>query len=228
MTKALLVLCLTSLPALAFTPDERACQAGRGRAVYDMIAAEGTCLRRCHADAGADCAPPDGAGVARCLAKARAHARRTLFAAPCRRDCPACYGGCGADVASGEVEYSSGLVTTFSSLVYCAPDPAPAEARCTRSVARAAAGFARRYGRCFVRCHAGGCDGAGPGDVRAMACASRLETRAAAVIDDGCGRAPACHGGASGAAWIAVVRAAVDHGRPVIFCGSPSGAFAEG
>jgi hypothetical protein len=61
-----------------------------------------------------------------------------------------------------------------------------------------------------------------------MACAARLETRAAAVIDDGCETAPPCHGGVSGAAWIAVVRAAVDHGRPVIFCGSPSGAFAEG
>lgn len=227
MTKTLMLLVLASVPAWGLTADERACQAGRGRAVYDMIFAEGACLRRCHARDGADCTAPDGAGVARCLGKARAHARRTLFGAPCRRDCPECYGGCGDDVASGEVAYSSGLVTTFASIVYCATAPSPAEARCTKSVARAAAAFARGYGRCFVREHAHGGDGAGPGDARTTACTTRLATRAASAIDDACATPPACHGGLSGAGWIDVVRGAVDHGRPVIFCGSPSSAFVE-
>src|SRR5262245_13626804 len=97
------------------TGPERACQVGRGRAVYAMIAAEAACIRRCHARDAAGCTPPDGAGVARCLAKAKSHARRTLFTAPCRRDCPECWGGCGDDVATGEVDYSSGLVESFAS-----------------------------------------------------------------------------------------------------------------
>jgi hypothetical protein len=228
MTKWLLVLALgTPMAAHALTADERACQAGRGRAVYDMIAAEGGCIRRCRGHAAADCMPPDGAGVARCLARARTRALRTVLGAACRRDCPACYGGCGPEVASGEVDYSSGLVTTFASIVYCAPAPTPAESRCTQRVARAAGGFAHHYGRCFVRCHGGGCDGAGPGDARAMACAARAASRAASLIDAGCATPPACHGGLSGAAWVDLVRAAVDHGRPVIFCGSPSGAFVD-
>src|SRR5262245_59995247 len=120
MTRSLILLCLASVPALALTADERACQVGRGRTVYDMIAAEGACIRRCHGRTAGDCAPPDGAGVARCLARARTRALRTVLGAACRRDCPACYDGCGPDVASGEVAYSSGLVTGFASVVYCA------------------------------------------------------------------------------------------------------------
>src|SRR5215831_17503980 len=136
MTKWLLVLALgTPIAAHALTADERACQAGRGRAVYHMIAAEGGCIRRCRRHAAADCAPPDGAGVARCLAKARTRALRTVLGAACRRDCPACYDGCGPDVASGEVAYSSGLVTGFASVVYCAPAPTPSEARYAQRVA---------------------------------------------------------------------------------------------
>src|SRR5262249_62201901 len=91
-------------------------EVARAGTVYDMIAAEGACIRRCHGGTAADCAPPDGAGVARCLAKARTRALRTVLGAACRRDCPACYDGCGPDVASGEVAYSSGLVTGFASV----------------------------------------------------------------------------------------------------------------
>jgi hypothetical protein len=60
-----------------------------------------------------------------------------------------------------------------------------------------------------------------------MACAARAASHAASLIDAGCATPPACHGGLSGAAWVDLVRAAVDHGRPVIFCGSPSGAFVD-
>src|SRR4029079_6268937 len=130
--------------------------------------------------------------------------------------------------ASGEVEYSSGLVATFASVVYCATDPTPPEARCTQRVARAAPWFARQHGRCCVRCHAGGCDGAGAGDAQTARCTDRASRRAAAAIDAACpqrGTAPACHGGRSGTTWIDLVRSAVDNGRPVIYCGSPSGAF---
>lgn len=228
-TKWLLVVCLGSTvvaarPAVADrAPNERACQVGRGRAVYDMIAAEGSCIRRCRDRAGADCRLPDGADVARCLAAAKARALREVFGRPCRRACPACYGGCGPDVASGEVEYSTGLVTTFASVVYCAATRVATEARCTDRVARAAGWFARQYGRCFTRCHAAGCDGAGPGDARTRACADRAAGRAIAAIAARCvpargGTPPPCHAGLTGAEWIGLVRGAVDQGRPVIFC----------
>src|SRR5262249_46237246 len=131
MTKWLLVLALgTPMAAHALTADERACQAGRGRAVYDMIAAEGGCIRRCPGRGGAECVPPDGAGGRRCLGGGGTRALRPVLGAACRRDCPACYGGCGPEVASGEVDYSSGLVTPFASIVYCARAPTPAESRC--------------------------------------------------------------------------------------------------
>ena len=206
--------------AVAVSPDERACQVGRGRTVYDLIAAEAACVLRCRSAMAADCHFPDGAGVASCIAHGKRHALRALFGAACRRSCPACYGGCGRDVASGEVEYSSGLVAGFGALVYCAAAPRPAEMRCENRLARAAAWFARAHGRCFVRCHAAGCDGAGLGDVRAMACAARAAARATAAIDARCApsAAPTCHAGRQGSDWITLVRAAVDHGRPVIFC----------
>jgi len=228
-TTWLLALCLagtvvTAHPALAdLAPDERACQVGRGRAVYDMIAAQGSCIRRCRNRTGADCRLPDGADVARCLATAKARALRDVFGRPCRRACLDCYGGCGADVASGEVEYSSGLVTTFAAVVYCATAPIASESRCTDRVARAAAWFARHYGLCFTRCHATGCDGGGPGNARAQTCASRAARRVTTAIDARCapahgGTPPPCHGGLTGADWIGLVRGAVDNGRPVIFC----------
>lgn len=224
------VLSTAATTEATITPDERACQAGRGRAVYDMIAAEAACIRRCRVRQGADCRLDADTAASRCVARAKARTQRTLLGAACRRDCPACYVGCGPDVASGEVEYSSGLVATFASVVYCATDPAPPEARCTQRVARAAAWFARQHGRCFVRCHAGGCDGAGVGDARTARCTDRASRRAAAAIDAGCthrGTPPACYGSATGATWVDLVRSAVDNGRAVIYCGSPSGAFVE-
>src|SRR5262249_60571650 len=94
MTKWLLVLALgTPMAAHALTADERACQAGRGRAVYDMIAAEGGCIRRCRGHAAADCMPPDGAGVARRLTRARTRALRTVLGAARRGGRPSGHRG---------------------------------------------------------------------------------------------------------------------------------------
>jgi hypothetical protein len=225
-----MLVAISATARATITPDERACQAGRGRAVYDMIAAEAACVRRCRGRADADCRLDADTAAARCVARAKARTQRTLLGAACRRDCPECYGGCGPDVAAGEVGYSSGLVATFASVVYCVTDPTPAEARCTQRVARAAAWFARQHGRCFVRCHAAGCDGAGVGDARTARCTGRAWRRAAAAIDAGCtdrGTPPGCFGGRTGDGWIDLVRGAVDHGRPVIFCGSPAAAFVE-
>jgi hypothetical protein len=178
-----------------------------------MIAVEAACIRRCRAHAGADCRLDADTDAARCVARGKARTQRTLLGAACRRDCPECYGGCGTDVAAGEVDYSSGLVATFASIVYCATDPTPPEARCTQQVARASAWFARQHGRCFVRCHAAGCDGAGGGDARTARCTDRASRRAAAGIDAVCtrrGMPPACYGGRTGETWIDLVRSAVD------------------
>lgn len=216
----------------SLTMHERACQVGRARAVYDMILAQGACFRRCHARGNSACATPEGDAVSSCLAKAQTRALRLIFGRSCGRDCPECYGGCGSDVATGEVEYSSALVAGFTPLVFCSPEAPPDETRCQGAVARAAAWFARAYGRCFARCQRARCDGAGDGDARTAACAARAVRRAARVIDARCesaggGSKPACYGRRTGPEWITLVRGAVDTGRPVIFCASPAGAFLE-
>src|SRR5512147_313321 len=108
------MLAVSATATATITPDERACQAGRGRAVYDMIAVQAACIRRCRGRADADCRLDADTPAARCVARAKARTQRTLLGAACRRDCPECYGGCGPDVASGEIEYSSGLVATFA------------------------------------------------------------------------------------------------------------------
>jgi hypothetical protein len=225
------VLLLATAPARAdtLTPRERTCQVGRAHAVYDMIVAEGDCFRRCHA-AGGECAAPAGAGVSACLARAQARALRRVFGRSCERDCPECYDGCGPDVAAGEVGYSTGLVSAFAPVVFCAAEDEPAVARCADTVAKASAWFARRYGRCFARCRQAGCDAAEVGDARARTCAERAARRAAVAVDSRCDAAaakPACYGSNTGATWTDLVRTAVDAGRPVIFCASPSGAFID-
>jgi hypothetical protein len=214
------------------TSRERACQVGRARAVYDLIVAEGRCLRRCRAGTPGDaaCAPPDGVGVASCVRSAEARALRRVFGRSCRRDCPECYGGCTATVASDEVRYTSGLIATFAPLVYCGAAAANEDDGCRHAVATAAARYARRYGRCFARCHGAGCDTGR--DVRTAACADRAARRARAAIDARCepaggGVKPACYAGLTGSVWVDLVRGAVDAGRPVLFCASPSGAFVD-
>jgi len=214
----------------ALSLRERRCEVGRARTVYAMIETQGACLRRCETrDAsGASCVPPDGVGVVACLDAVKAQVRRVLFGRSCRRDCPPCYAGCGADVAEGEVGYTSGLVACFAGLVYCEPAIDQATARCMDGVARAAASFARRYGGCFARSQATGGDGSGPGDSRTKHCVARAETKTRATIDARCARAmPACHGGRTADDWLGLVRAGVDAGRPTLFCGSPAPAFVD-
>jgi hypothetical protein len=231
-TLRMAVVLLAAAPVWAadpLTPRERTCQVGRAYAVYDMIVAEGDCFRRCHA-AGGDCTAPDGAGVVTCLDRAKARALRRVFGRSCERDCPECYGGCGQDVAAGEVDYSTGLVSAFAPAVFCATETATAVARCTDTVAKASAWLARRHGRCFARCREAGCDAADSGDARARGCAERAARRAASAIDARCEKTaakPACYGTSTGTTWTDLVRGAVDAGRPVIFCASPSGAFVD-
>ena len=119
----LLLLPLACRSHAGLTPDERACQVGRGRAVYDMIASEGACIRRCHASAGADCDLAGETRAARCVAGVERRVFNAIFGPACQRDCPACYAGCGPDVAASEVDYSSGLVASFATIVYCADTP---------------------------------------------------------------------------------------------------------
>lgn len=216
--------------AAELTARERACQVGRAHVVYDLIVASADCLRRCQARPGADCLPPDGAGVASCLATVKRRTQRRVFGHSCRRDCPEGYDGCTPAVAAGEVDHTSGLIAGFAPLVDCTPDPTRGEARCRDAVAKASASFARAYGRCFARSQRAGGDAAGPPDVRTLACTERAARRAVEAVDARCeaaggGSKPACYGTRTGAGWVDLVRAAVDAGRPVVFCASPSGAF---
>src|SRR5262249_32547160 len=107
----------------------------------------GGCIRRCRGHAAADCMPPDGAGVARCLARARTRALRTVLGAACRRDCPACYGGFGPEGASGGGGYSSRPLTTLASIV----PRAPARRIAWRATGRARGGRVRPPLRTLLR-----------------------------------------------------------------------------
>jgi hypothetical protein len=221
-TTALLALLLAGPPLAAAGSPERACQAGRARTVYGMLVAQAACLRACWRDAAdpAACRPPDGPGVAACLARTRARATAAVFGAACDRGCPACYDGCTAAVAASEVAYTSGLVATFAALVGCAPEATPAEARCRDGVARAAAWYGRARGRCFTRAHRRDGAGAAPAAGATATCTDAAARRAARVIDRRCAVArPACFGALDGRAWTGLVGDALDAGRPVIFCG---------
>jgi hypothetical protein len=232
-TRRLMVGVLLGMAATAaatITPDERACQAGRGRAVYDMIAAEAACIRRCTGRAGADCRLDGDTAAARCVGRAKSHTQRTLLGAACRRDCPECYGGCGSDVASGEIDYSSGLVATFAA-DRVLRERSDAARSALHAAGGARGGLVRATARALLR--AVSCRRVRRrrrGDVRTARCTERASRRAAAAIDAGCthrGMPPACYGDRTAEAWIDLVRSAVDHGRAVIYCGSPSAAFVE-
>lgn len=223
----------TAVDAAAdLTARERSCQVGRAHVVYDLIVASADCLRRCHAGPAADCLPADGDGVAACLAAVKTRALRGVFGRSCRRDCPEGYDGCTPAVATGEVDYTSGLIAGFAPLVFCTPDATRDEGRCRNAVANASARFARAYGRCFARSQRDGGDAGGPPDARTLTCTERAARRAVDAVDARCepqrgGAKPPCYGDRTGAGWVALVRTAVDAGRPVIFCASPSGAFVE-
>ena len=187
-----------------------------------MLVAQSACLRACWRDAAdpAACTAPDGPGVATCLARTRARATPAVFTDACTRACPACYDGCTPGVAAGEVAWTSTQVAAFAALVGCAAAVPPPEARCRDAVARTAAWFGRARGRCFTRAHLRDGSGAAAPTGRTVACADAAARRAARIIDRRCAVArPACFGALDGRAWTGLVGAALDAGRPVIFCG---------
>ena len=225
------------------TPDELRCQAGRARRVsVGLVAGEAACLRRCYRHAARAGLPPDECRApfsGRTLACLEAIERRTaagLFGRACKRDCPECYPSCGADTAASEVDYTAAQVRLAALAVHCSRGDR-AETRCQDTVAKLLPRFAAAKALCLIQCHVAGgdarrCDPTTGFDPLTTRCIDVAATRTAAAIDRRCeaargGAKPGCFGTSTGASWVQLVAGVVDAGQPVLFCGSPSGAFVE-
>ena len=233
----------TTVHAQERTAEELRCQAGRARHVsVGLVGGEASCLRRCYRHAARAGIPPDECRApfsGRTLACIQAIERRTvaeLFGRACRRDCPECYPSCGADTATSEVDYTAGQVRLAALTVYCSQGDRTVT-RCQDTVAKVLSRFAAAKATCLIQCHlAGGearrCDPTTGFDPVTTRCIDVAAARTAAAIDRRCetargGAKPACFGTSTGSSWVALVAGVVDAGQPVLFCGSPSGAFVD-
>jgi hypothetical protein len=108
-------------------------------------------------------------------------------------------------------------------------------------VAKTTAKLAASIGKCYEACvvkefkgtiSLGSCLVPAPFDPAAAACLTKAVAKSAAKIDGKCatpGANPTCYAPANdtGAEWAELTKYAVEFEVPLVFCGSPSGAFLD-
>jgi hypothetical protein len=234
------------------TADEVKCQLGTSLAIGKFLTEKAKCLTKCEQGArkgttpAADCTPPYGGTTLGCVQRAESKAA-TLEQSKCAKDCPECYSGgdCAAD-ATARVASAEAQVDVLAALVFCDDSGtgglSKAEAKCQDTVAKTLSNFAAKKLLCYSKCRADESKGkvpAGdctppPANAKTASCIAKEESKAAALIDKQCepsvnpkAEKPGCFGSQTGAGWVGLVEDAVDGGQAGLYCGSPSGAFAE-
>jgi hypothetical protein len=235
--------------------DQLKCQAGFAKNVTKFAVNKGKCAQKCLTKARktsgpyTGCKPPDYTDpeTHACIfdpvkgVEAKASAK---MAKGCVGDCPNCYADisfCDGVVLVTGVEM---IVDDIGLQVYCreASDmtPTPQEAKCEDTVAKSLTKYLGTKAKCYQKCieaefkgkiPANSCVAPSPADIATQECIVKSGTKIVESIDKVCvtvpGNPPCYSPGMTGADWAELGDVGVDGAAPLIFCGSPSGAFVD-
>jgi len=246
-----LLILVASLAAAAWashtpglTRAEEACQRMLGPATDHFGAAIAACVVRCDRKVAAGklpasaCVSPYGDDTRACIARADAAGHRAI-ARGCARDCPECYqaGDCTA-YGDGAIAVTGQVVDGLVRQVLCddagsADGLTAVEDRCRRAAGSTLAKAARALGGCFVRCRREEERGALPPQAcagqplpsSARACVDRVKGAVLRAIGRRCADPPEC---LSPTLVDTLETQITGDYQLLIFCASPSGAFAAG
>lgn len=246
--RALVMLLLLSVGSVRaeLTPAEQACELEASKQSGTFVAKKIKCLVACDKRAlkgkvpVADCLPPFGGATRDCVATAEAKLTAGV-AGKCARDCPECYAGGDCDAAAiglaTAIEAEIDFVVPF---VRC--DDAMSvdgltkdEAKARQKVALAVGKFLASTEKCLARCRKAAAAGAMPPsacdygaetDPKTIDCLVKVAIKALDVVEDPELDAPECLAPDLTFA-LPIASGFVEDFDPVLFCGSPSGAFVD-
>jgi hypothetical protein len=235
--------------------DQLKCQTAVANSLAKFAKSKAKCAQKCLNTARktsgpyTGCKPPDYTDpeTNACIfdpqkgAEAKARAK---IGKGCAADCPNCYAD--QSLCDGEL-FVTAVETEIDSIgvqIYCleAADTSPTkdQAKCEDAVAKSLAKFLGAKAKCYQKCvttefkgkiPANSCAAGSPADVTTQECITKAETKAVTSIDKVCvtvpGNPPCYAPDTSGADWGAIGEGAVDTVAPIVFCGSPSGAFVD-
>jgi hypothetical protein len=189
--------------------------------------------------------PATSSCVTDSLKGAETRARGSIGKA-CSKDCPDdCYAPGECSTGTGFVIRAEQRLDFLDDLIWCiegaGATPTKAEQKCEDMVAKTTAKLAGAITKCYDACVVkefkgtipfGSCLAPTPFDPATAACLTKAVTKGAAKIDGKCaipGANPACYvpDRDTGAEWTDPNKAFLDAEMPLIFCGSPSGAFLD-
>lgn len=236
--------------------DEAKCQVNTTFAVWKSVYAKAKCIISCEQKArrgggnAAECLAPFGGETLACV-QATAAKGEDGERKKCAKDCPECFtgGDCNAD-ATARVGRAAAHVDTIASQVYCDDSGSPdgvtkAEGKCQDTTARSLTKYAYGKLKCIGKCRrgefagkipAGNCELPTPFDPKTVECIAGTAGRARTTIDKFCevsvkpdADEPECglYPTSTAADALALVDLAIAAEVPTLFCGSPSGAFAD-
>jgi hypothetical protein len=234
-------------PAWAqLTADEQACQQAASKQSGTFVGKKIKCLVACDKQAlkgkvpATDCLPPFGGPTRDCVGTTETKALAGI-AKKCALDCPECYAGgdCAAHAASlvGGIESEIDFVAP---LVRCDDAASPDgltkdEAKARQKVALVVGKFLTSTEKCLAKCRKGEARGTLPAgscvygpeaEPKTLACLTKVALKALDFVEDPALDAPECLERELTFA-LPIASGLIDEFDPVIFCGSPSGAFVE-
>ena len=244
---AVLTLVLVSAPAWGqLTENEQVCQQAVAKQAASFADKKIKCLIMCDKRAlkgkapNAECTPPYSGKTLDCVTKAESKAQEAVVK-PCAPDCPECYadGDCTAFMSS-VVSSIEAAVDGVVPLVRCDDSTSPdgltkGEATVRQKVALTIGKFVSGSEKCLAKCRkgeaggkipAGSCEYVNVTDSKTIDCLIKTGAKALDYVEDPDLDAPEC---LEPELTFALPSASglIEQSDPLIFCGSPSGAFVD-